>query len=1420
MADKITNDITLLFKTKLDEKSKQEVGKNLKEILGNAAIGFNEAETQKNIKPIIQMLKKLFDKAELSFDADELFNMPSDQALQKLAQISADKFQDAFDRALAKSGGVKIDFGDIDLSSMTAPLKEIAEELSEINQKIADDTKKSVDDIESTITRLNKIKPKKINTKEIVDGVEQKVTKEVGKVEETIGNIEKTLNAVSSPKALTTEKGAIRELEKARAKYAESVANDDPWEVQYQHMVTFVSKYEAMTKKIKPAIDTKRPEFAQLYELLSPKADAAKISLEHFVDVARGNELSEYKNQPWARESTLKKIEQTLKNGISVKDGGGDDKDKEPPKTPPKPAPSSNPEDDNSNKNKKLNTKVSPKTEGTTDSNLKGSSTQEANAQQPKVDISAFNQKLFDAIEKLSEDIREIFKKTMSEEIDPDDADDLQADLRKKFVEQFKFKSPRKVDDYLYEKSDDMGQWDSKKIYKSLVKNLSPEDSSWSTTDNEVVATKAAEQAEKELKAKEAIVDAREKELGLMQAMKKYQDSFEKTDRKNETAAFVNTKTGDMSDMIVGDKHGVPLPAGTSKQMSQRGYDMEIHSHSWETAAPSVEDFEKWFSQLEHIKKFGIRAGEELLAFDFSKLDPSKFEEIIQKYKDLDEKITTQVGSLSLDEKLDKFGSFQGINEHIQVLLRQGLEEIMQGLPGMMQSIAMPKLPVVNDYVKPVQIAKDPNARSLDDVYESANEKIKELIRNYVILDQKGDELTDDEYDRFNRIGDELEKVAPEIFFAPASQLKSFGEKLINEADSIKAEENAHKDNTSAIKEEIKAQEKLNSEKAEGSQTNVKDDVIATKKPVSTVESAKIGEVNASIQTEELKSLLGAITYNVKVIQDSTPSEDNKASISVDAEGLKNVLNAITYNVKISHDDNDKQVNKIALDDSMLESTLTKVFANILNPSVERSDEGQQQAPWALESTLNTTIKGVLDNIQTNTSKFGTVEISNVDAIAGTTLESKLTEIKSVLESINNKIVDGGKIFTRDGAKQAYKDTQQNAAPKQDTRSNTMKSLINDYKTMGKLAAQFMSDGNLETKAMLENLKEEIARKRQSLRITMDENASLREKYSIAFDAEKRLLDAAKAQREINAQTKAKAKDTETTWKKQVKDAQRATGINAATSAVNAGDQTVLRAIGTEGVSKDIENKAKELSERIKDLRALRDEIDKKGNKATNQDRDNLSKQIAKVKELKTEVDSYLKIHEKYSGEGVTHFDGVDTSNFGAVGTDQYWNNITAAIKNASTGRVVIKGMNTDTGELTGTTKIAANTFAEWSATVDPVTGKLSMLRTGIKKTETIIEQITRKTKEIFAYFSGSSIIFKAFNELKKGVQYVKEIDLALTELKKVTDETEETYDKFLKTAAKTADKVGSTIQKVVSSTADWARLGSILANTNIRPII
>ena len=95
--------------------------------------------------------------------------------------------------------------------------------------------------------------------------------------------------------------------------------------------------------------------------------------------------------------------------------------------------------------------------------------------------------------------------------------------------------------------------------------------------------------------------------------------------------------------------------------------------------------------------------------------------------------------------------------------------------------------------------------------------------------------------------------------------------------------------------------------------------------------------------------------------------------------------------------------------------------------------------------------------------------------------------------------------------------------------------------------------------------------------------------------------------------------------------------------------------------------------------------------------------------------------------------------------------------------------------------------------------------QTGMEK---FMDSLKNKWKEVARYLMTFGSMYRVFAMLRQGVTYVKEIDSALTELKKVTDETEESYERFLNTAAKTADKVGSTIKEIISSTADWARLG------------
>ena len=88
------------------------------------------------------------------------------------------------------------------------------------------------------------------------------------------------------------------------------------------------------------------------------------------------------------------------------------------------------------------------------------------------------------------------------------------------------------------------------------------------------------------------------------------------------------------------------------------------------------------------------------------------------------------------------------------------------------------------------------------------------------------------------------------------------------------------------------------------------------------------------------------------------------------------------------------------------------------------------------------------------------------------------------------------------------------------------------------------------------------------------------------------------------------------------------------------------------------------------------------------------------------------------------------------------------------------------------------------------------------------IQGFKSKLKSITQYMFSITSITRVWGEIRQGITYVKEIDSALTELKKVTDETEQTYDRFLNTASKTGAIIGSTISDFTRATATFAKLG------------
>ena len=80
--------------------------------------------------------------------------------------------------------------------------------------------------------------------------------------------------------------------------------------------------------------------------------------------------------------------------------------------------------------------------------------------------------------------------------------------------------------------------------------------------------------------------------------------------------------------------------------------------------------------------------------------------------------------------------------------------------------------------------------------------------------------------------------------------------------------------------------------------------------------------------------------------------------------------------------------------------------------------------------------------------------------------------------------------------------------------------------------------------------------------------------------------------------------------------------------------------------------------------------------------------------------------------------------------------------------------------------------------------------------------------KEILKYGATLVGVYDFVRYLRQGFNEVLEIDTAMTELKKVTEETDVAYSNFLKNAYTSSKKIGTTMKDFTQATADFARLG------------
>ena len=124
--------------------------------------------------------------------------------------------------------------------------------------------------------------------------------------------------------------------------------------------------------------------------------------------------------------------------------------------------------------------------------------------------------------------------------------------------------------------------------------------------------------------------------------------------------------------------------------------------------------------------------------------------------------------------------------------------------------------------------------------------------------------------------------------------------------------------------------------------------------------------------------------------------------------------------------------------------------------------------------------------------------------------------------------------------------------------------------------------------------------------------------------------------------------------------------------------------------------------------------------------------------------------------------------------------------------------------------KIKAKDFTQGNS--NQMTKDWSELKKYIQDTGLETDKLSVKFKKLFGTNLASQLASQAINELRQGLQQVYQnvvdIDSAMTELKKVTDETSARYSQFMENAGTRAKTLGTSLTNVINSTADFARLG------------
>jgi hypothetical protein len=256
----------------------------------------------------------------------------------------------------------------------------------------------------------------------------------------------------------------------------------------------------------------------------------------------------------------------------------------------------------------------------------------------------------------------------------------------------------------------------------------------------------------------------------------------------------------------------------------------------------------------------------------------------------------------------------------------------------------------------------------------------------------------------------------------------------------------------------------------------------------------------------------------------------------------------------------------------------------------------------------------------------------------------------------------------------------------------------------------------------------------------------------------------------------------------------------------NAADRALSKTI----VSQDLEQYTTEFATKVEaTVNRIRD-LKEKHSGDVFFDNKEIEEDIRELNRLNTELTEHGRLRNQFklqNNQGTVIGEGLSLSDFNEAKAEELFraSGVNSNILETSMGRngmaAYIKARSRDDGKLekyainfnqdTGIARSQLKSRSEYKSLFGQIVGDMG-------------QEVTKLSKYLIS-MGGIDVVWQGFQQ---GIESIKEMDAAMTELKKVTSDTSDVYATVEKDMYATGKDIGRDAVELTKSTADWARLG------------